>query len=364
MRMHDVTSNQRFPAEAPDSGESRTRRQDRPEPAVPDPDMRVSVVVPTFNASARLKATIRSVLAQTLPPHEIIIVDDGSTDDTKQVCAAFGDAVIVIPVPNGGQQRARNLGVERATGEWISFLDHDDLWDPEYLAEVAEFQRGHAVDLIFCDSRTVLEDGTNHEIKDGTRFTALAPPGYWPGMGVDPADRWSVLERYGYAQYLAFHPAQPSVTTIRKDFFQRTGGYDERMRGSSAENFEFEVRALRSARVGLIWRPLVSITRHGGNASADGSKMAMDLVDCLRFVQLNHDLAPAERVTVEAELQRRLRNAMNGAFTLRRFGALREYRAMLTSAPDTKMRIKCGLARLPRGVAGLCADLIERRAGL
>ena len=322
--------------------------------------MRVSVVVPTYNASGRLRRTIESVLAQTMPPHEIIIVDDGSTDDTKAVCAAFGDAIIYLPLTNGGQQRARNLGVELATGEWISLLDHDDLWHPEYLAELAEFRRNHAFDLVFCNSQTVREDGTAQVIKDGNRFSEFAPEGYWRSMGADTADRWSVLERYGYAQYLAFHPAQPSVTTIRKDLFQRLGGYDVRMRGSSAENFEFEVRALRVARTGLIWRPLVTITRHAANASVDGSKMAMDLVDCLRFVQQHHDLTPPERNAVEAELQRRLPDAIDGAFTLRRFRELRDYRAMLTTVPGIKTRIKCGIAGLPRSVANLCAGTLAR----
>ena len=123
---------------------------------------RISVVVPTYNASARLRRTIGSVLAQTVPPHEIIIVDDGSTDDTARVCASFGNAIVYLAVENGGQQRARNIGVGRATGEWIAFLDHDDLWEPDYLAEIQAFQAGHAFDLAFCDSRTSREreDGT------------------------------------------------------------------------------------------------------------------------------------------------------------------------------------------------------------
>lgn len=326
--------------------------------------MRVSVVVPTYNASRRLKLTIDSVLAQTVPPLETIIVDDGSTDDTRQVCANFGGTISYLAVANGGQQRARNLGVERATGEWIAFLDHDDLWHPAYLAELQAFHDRHAFDLAFCNSRNVREQENAAIIQDGTRFTELAPAGYWQSMGVDTSSRWSVLERYGYAQFLAFHPVQPSVTTIRKYLFQTLGGFNPRMRGISAEDFEFELRAIRSARVGLIWRPLVTITRHAGNASVDGSKMAMDLVDCLRFAQENHDLTAVEMSAVEAELQRRLPDAMDGAFTLRRFQALCDYRAMLATPPDMKTRVKCCVARLPRSIANLCADLLTRRAGL
>ncbi len=322
--------------------------------------MRISVVIPTYNASRRLKTTIESVLAQTVPPHEIIVVNDGSTDDTTLICAAFGDAIIPIEVPNGGQQRARNIGVERATGDWISFLDHDDLWHPGYLAELTEFQSAHAFDLAICDSQNAREDEKGQLATGGNRFTEFAPEGYWRGMGVETSGRWSVLERYDYARYLAFHPAQPSVMTIRADLFRRLGGYDERMRGSSAENFEFELRALRPARVGLIWRPLVTITRHAGNASVDGSKMAMDVVDCLRFVLAHHDISISERNAVEAELQRRLPDAIDGAFTLRRFRELRGYRAMLAARPSVRTRVKCGIALLPQSIAGLCADAITR----
>jgi glycosyltransferase involved in cell wall biosynthesis len=324
--------------------------------------MLISVVVPTYNACCRLKSTLESVLAQTTPPLEIVVVDDGSTDDTKQVCEAFGAAIIYVSLSNGGQQRARNRGVERAAGEWIAFLDHDDLWHPQYLAELAEFHGGHAFDLVFCDSLTIREEGTASSTLKGTRFTAFAPVGYWESMGLKTTERWSVLERYGYAEYLGFHPAQPSVMTIRKDLFQRLGGYDERMRGSSAENFEFELRALQVARVGLIWRPLVTITRHDGNASVDGSKAAMDLVDCLRFVQQHHSLKPDERKALETELQRRLPSAIDGAFALRRFDALRSYRRILAVPSELKTRIKCGIAALPRYAANLCVDVLSRQA--
>ncbi|HEX3994795.1 MAG TPA: glycosyltransferase [Acetobacteraceae bacterium] len=336
----------------PTDGDCRDREKEAP--------MRISVVVPTYNAPARLQATIHSILAQTASPHEIIIVDDGSTDDTNRVCAAFGDAIIYLPITNGGQQRARNIGVERATGEWIAFLDHDDLWYRDYLAEVTAFRHQHVFDVVFCNSVTVKEEATGPVVINGNRFIEFSPTDYWQSMQVDPAARWSVLERYGYAKYLAFHPAQPSVMTIRKDLFQRFGGYDDQMRGSSAENFEFEIRALPSVRVGLIWRPLVTITRHDANASVDGSKMAMDLVNCLRFIQEHHDIGTAERNAVATELQQRLPDAIDGAFNLRRFPELCDYRAMLAAPPDLKMRVKCGIARLPRFIAAICADALSK----
>lgn len=322
--------------------------------------MRTSVVIPTYNASGRLRKTIESVLAQTLPPHEVIIVDDGSTDDTNQVCATFGDTITYIAVANGGQQRARNLGSERASGDWIAFLDHDDLWHPEYLSEIQAFHHRHSFDLVFCNSLTVQEQNGASVIQDGTRFTQLAPAGYWQALGVDTSDKWTVLERYHYVRFLAFHPVQPSVMTIRKDMFQKLGGFDPRMRGISAEDFEFSLRAIRLARVGLIWKPLATITRHAGNASVDGSKMAMDVVHCLQFAMQNHDLTAVERHAVDAELQRRLPDAIDGAFTLRRFQELVDYQAIMATSPGIKARIKIGIARLPHFVANVCAHALAR----
>ena len=223
--------------------------------------MRISVVIPTYNAADRLGRTIGTVLAQSAPAHEVIVVDDGSTDDTPAVCAGFGAHIRTLRVANGGQQRARNLAVAEATGEWIALLDHDDLWDREYLAETGALMDRGDVDLIFCNSRTLDERDGRTEVRVADRFRDGAPAGYWAAMGQDAPARSSILGHYGLSAYLAYHPAVPTVTTVRRDFYQALGGFDPTLRGSSAENFEFELRALRRARVGLVWQPLASIVR-------------------------------------------------------------------------------------------------------
>src|SRR4051812_15354057 len=88
----------------------------------------VSVVIPTYNRAELLKVTIQSILGQTVRPLEIIIVDDGSTDDTANVCASFGPVVRYMGQRNGGVSAARNAGIRAAQGDWIAFCDSDDLW--------------------------------------------------------------------------------------------------------------------------------------------------------------------------------------------------------------------------------------------
>lgn len=94
---------------------------------------RVSVVIPSYNHGRYLPQAIDSALAQTLPPAEIIVVDDGSSDDTPTVTALYGPPVHLIQQNNRGLSAARNTGIQAATGEYVAFLDADDLWLPEFL---------------------------------------------------------------------------------------------------------------------------------------------------------------------------------------------------------------------------------------
>ncbi len=315
-------------------------------------DLKISVVIPTYNGLERLKRTIESVRAQSFAAHEIIIVDDGSTDETPTIATLLGDAIVYVRTRNGGQQRARNYGVSIATGDWIALLDHDDMWEPDYLAEVNGLVHAHGVDVTLCNSRTWEEDDQGGGAwNDENRFLTHAPAGYWEKVGASPTDRWSALDRYDYASYIAWHPSQTSMFTIRRDLYLSLGGFDERMRGMGSENFEFEIRALRAANVGLIWRPLVRMTRHDSNASLDQHQMTMDLVETLLFAMDRHGLNPAEMAVVREALQDRLPDAISGSFTLGRYAEMRRYIAMSTRPLSLKARMKAVIGRLPKPAA-------------
>ncbi|MEO0513833.1 MAG: glycosyltransferase [Planctomycetota bacterium] len=102
------------------------------------PSPRISVVIPNFNYARFLPKAIRSVLNQSLSAHEIVVVDDGSTDNSREVIASFGDDVRSIFQPNGGLASAVNEGTLAAGGDWVALLDADDVWHPDKLAAVAE----------------------------------------------------------------------------------------------------------------------------------------------------------------------------------------------------------------------------------
>ena len=94
----------------------------------------VSAVVTTYNQASYIVATLESVLGQTYPPYEVIVVDDGSTDETPERIGRFGERVRYIRQANQGVAASRNTGVAHARGDYIALLDGDDLWEPEKLA--------------------------------------------------------------------------------------------------------------------------------------------------------------------------------------------------------------------------------------
>jgi glycosyltransferase involved in cell wall biosynthesis len=110
----------------------------------------ISVIIPAFNAGRYLAAAIESVRVQSFPPMEIIVVDDGSTDDTAAIAEAFGAPVVCHRRPHGGIAATRNFGVGGARGDWTAFLDADDLWVPEKLAwQLALAEKAPDAQLIF-----------------------------------------------------------------------------------------------------------------------------------------------------------------------------------------------------------------------
>lgn len=123
--------------------------------------MSVSVVIPCYNRRELIGRAIASALTQSVPPAEVIVVDDGSRDGSAEVARSFGAPVIVIEQPNAGAATARNRGIEQATGNWIAFLDSDDEWHPSKLEkQLSAATRFPQAALVFCDTQTVCEERT------------------------------------------------------------------------------------------------------------------------------------------------------------------------------------------------------------
>lgn len=170
---------------------------------------RVSVIVPVFNGAAFLGEAIHSILAQNYAPLEIIVVDDGSTDDTGTVAANFGDAVTYVRQQNQGPAAGRNHGLRLATGELVSFLDADDRWPLGRL--------NHHVALLMQQVNVQLVIGLTYLVRFGNGAQGTAVP-------ILPAP-------------LVQH--QVGSATYRRAIFDRIGGFDPDLRfGEDREWFQ------------------------------------------------------------------------------------------------------------------------------
>ena len=120
--------------------------------------MKTSVVIPAYNAEAFIGATIDSVLGQTLGDLQVVVVDDGSADRTREVVSSFGPRVTLVTGPRRGVSAARNTGVSASHGLYVAFMDHDDLWEPEKLArQTAILDADPRVALVFTQARVERE---------------------------------------------------------------------------------------------------------------------------------------------------------------------------------------------------------------
>jgi glycosyltransferase involved in cell wall biosynthesis len=181
-----------------------------------------SVVIPTYNRGSFIREAIDSVLNQTLRPAEIIVVDDGSTDDTKNVISNFGSRITYLPVENGGVSRARNIGIKQSRSEYIAFLDSDDTWEPQYL-ETQQAQSAKFPSAIAHHTNSLLVD------VDGTSRKNYDVFGLAPSF---KGDRFKLLSRplrHVLQNMLVFF----QTTVVRRDVLFKAGLFAEDIRAKS-----------------------------------------------------------------------------------------------------------------------------------
>jgi glycosyltransferase involved in cell wall biosynthesis len=210
----------------------------------------VSVVIPTFNRSRLVCEALESVLSQTLRRLEVIVVDDGSTDDTAEQIGALSDSRIkYVRRPHGGVAAARNAGIAVAAAPLVSFLDSDDLWKaPKLEREVAFLDGNGDVDVLFSDLEKT--DGSIHVssfMRTTPVFSHVLEGSSFAGGGRVP--RAAML-----ACLLEEVPIKPTALTIRRNTFSRAGTFNERW--TSSEDWELLLRLAKCAQFAYLDEPL------------------------------------------------------------------------------------------------------------
>lgn len=209
--------------------------------------MSISVVIPAYNASLFIAETLRSVLAQTYPVNDIIVVDDGSTDNTADIAESFGAPVRVFRQPNARQAAARNFGVSQATSEWIAFLDADDLWLPHKIErQLAELARNPHADLCYTGCTWLVQQGSTATLG--------------PAFPAPPAShiRQALLKEVTFL---------PSSVLMRRSAFLAVGGFNPRYRFGT-EDYDLWLRLRHhGTHFAACTEPLTLYRRHDNNTS-------------------------------------------------------------------------------------------------
>ena len=239
----------------------------------------ISVVIRAYNAAATVGRAVESVLAQTAAPLEIVVVDDGSSDDIETALAPFRGRLTVVRTVHGGAAAALNAGLAAASGEFVAPLDADDVFQPRRLEAVGELSAQQPeLDLLCTDMRFVADGavvGTFHE--------------HNPFAFDD--QRAAILER-------CFVGGCP---VVRVDSVRRVGGFDERL--VVAEDWDCWLRLIFSgSRAGLVPDALYDYTLEATSLTADRVVGLRSRVEVLEKAARELDLSPAERRIVRRSL--------------------------------------------------------------
>lgn len=221
--------------------------------------MNVSVVIACYNGAALIPAAIRSAQAQTMPPREIIVVDDGSTDASREVIAAF-PGVRLVAQANAGVSAARNRGAEAAAGEWLLFLDQDDDLSPDALEIFGRTAAAHPGFPVYYGAIETERQGGR-----GWRTSGSAAC-----EGPVPAALRANLFR---VQILA-----PGAMLIRADLFRRVGGFDSRRDG--VEDQDLFIRLGLQAEFKYCGAVVLRKRQHAANVSGNWQLTLMKGLAC------------------------------------------------------------------------------------
>jgi glycosyltransferase involved in cell wall biosynthesis len=209
--------------------------------------MSISVIIPAYNGSRFIGETLESVLAQTLQPDEVLVIDDGSTDDTAAIAESFAPRVRVFSHSKQHTSAARNFGIQQASSEWIAFIDHDDLWEPnKFERQMEELALHPEADVCYTGHALLMQKGD-------TATTGRV-------VDVPPAKD---IRRSLYRNWTFL----PSSVLIRRSTLLAVNGFDPKICDGN-EDYELWLRLLHAgAQFAACREPLVQYRRHEGNIS-------------------------------------------------------------------------------------------------
>lgn len=215
----------------------------------------VSIIIPTYNYGRYLRRAVDSALNQSYANVEVIVVDDGSSDDTQAILSTYGDRIANVRQPNRGASAARNLGLARARGEYIAFLDADDAYAPDNIARKLDYLLRHP-EYRWCYSNCVWVDASGRE-----------------GLRGDQIERMLIslrAEGKVFLRALEGYLLGSNLFLFHRDVLHAIGGFDEAL--AVMEDYDLFIRAAHDYAIGYVDEVLVRIFEHADSHGSAGGK--------------------------------------------------------------------------------------------
>ena len=226
--------------------------------------MKVSVIIPTYNRALVIGRSIDSALNQTFPPYEIIVVDDGSTDDTKKILERYHDKIRYISRENSGKPGiARNTGMASVRGDWIAFLDSDDVWLPDKLKlQLQLIERASVpLGLVFSDYEIIRNDNSCSRSKVFNEADL--------GQLIEfDSQEGKIFKKELFYYFLIWkNPVHTSSVLLNKKLLDFVPGFDPAL--TIAEDRDLWIRCAEQMQVGYVPEVTCKYTHEGGNITED-----------------------------------------------------------------------------------------------
>jgi glycosyltransferase involved in cell wall biosynthesis len=306
-----------------------------------------SVIVPSYNRARFLPFTLESILRQQLPAVEVIVADDGSTDNTAEVVERYGNRVRLLQLRNGGAAAARHAGVLASTGKLIAFCDSDDVWRPNHLLALSDVLEASQAPFAFSNFVHIKDD-----VWGGVDKFASAPPDYWGGTNRLLNAEAAVADAPLFPSVLEFQPIFSSCTAMTRLFYDLVGGYNPHFGRMPSEDLEFTLRCVCKAPAGIVLQPTVGIRKHSGNHSANGSKQLGGEIDILEFSRKNHAIDPAWAIFIDRQVAKRAVLGFDSAFAANDLSLARHLASRIPlRSRSLKLWVKLAISALPDAVA-------------
>ena len=303
---------------------------------------RISVIIPTYNCGKYIAEALDSVLAQTRQPDEIFVVDDGSTDDTQAVVSAYSDPrILYVRISHKGTSAARSKGIDLASGDYLAFLDADDLWRPAMLEkQLAVMERDETLVCSFTNF-VRFQDGTGERLTDQFMF--------YPEIAKLPLTRHAdgctfTVQGDAFVNFVKFGeiPAYMQCMLFRRAMLGEMR-LNESLR--RCQDLEFVSRVFMRGKVAFTRQVLADVRRHASNATRDISLMALDKLSALLPLQNAVDSA-LRRAALNDRLVKAWIDAATALVRTGRRSKGLEHYAKVFSLPGSARRKMRGTARI------------------